>query len=101
MCDEDFMTHVLNNLSKDYNVILNGLENCLMATRDDVLTTYVIREKLNYWYKKLKKRTKTEKEKASGAYKKQYKQRCCKCGNYGHKPEDKICSENRKEKEEK
>ena len=30
--DEDFMIHVLNNLPKEYNVILDGLENCLMAT---------------------------------------------------------------------
>ena len=29
--DEDFMIHVLNNLPKEYDVILNGLENYLMA----------------------------------------------------------------------
>ena len=40
--DKDFMIHVLNNLPKVYNVILNGLENCLIATGDDMLTIDVI-----------------------------------------------------------
>ena len=42
---------------------------------------------------------KREKEKVSGAYNKQYKQRCQKCGKYGHKPGDCKCSENKKEDE--
>ena len=33
--DEDFMIHILNNLPKKYDVILDGLENRLMATRDN------------------------------------------------------------------
>ena len=76
--DKDFMIHILNNLPEDNDVILNGLENCLMATRDKALTVDVIHEKLNHQYKQ--KRRKTEKEKALGAYIKQYKQRCHMCG---------------------
>ena len=52
--DEDFMIHFLNNLSKEYDLIFNGLENYLMVSGDNVLTIDVICKKLNYWYKKLK-----------------------------------------------
>ena len=38
LSDKDFMIHVLNNLPEDYNVILDGLENCLMETEDNALT---------------------------------------------------------------
>ena len=40
--DGDFMINVLNNLHKEYDVILNDLENHLTASRDDVLTIEVI-----------------------------------------------------------
>ena len=36
--DEDFMIHILNNLSEEYDVVLNGLENRQTATGDDALT---------------------------------------------------------------
>ena len=36
--DEDFMIHILNNLPKEYNVILDGLENRLTAIRENALT---------------------------------------------------------------
>ena len=79
--EDDFMICVLNNLAKEYNVILDGLENHLTATGDDVLTIDVIRKKLNHWHKKVKskKEEKEEKEKAIGAYNKQFKQRCHDC----------------------
>ena len=61
--DKDFMP-------EGYDVILNGLENHLTATGDDMLTIDVIHKKLNHPYKKIKskKKEKTEKEKALGAY---------------------------------
>ena len=76
------MIHLLNNLPKDYNVILNGLENCLTTTGKDMLRIDAIHEKLNHRYKenKNKKEERTEKEKALGTYNKQYKQWCKKCG---------------------
>ena len=35
--DKDFMSHVLNNLPEKYDVILDGLENHLMATGENDL----------------------------------------------------------------
>ena len=49
------MIHVLNNLPKECDVILNGLENCPMATGNNALTIDFIREKLNHRAKKLKR----------------------------------------------
>ena len=59
------MFHVLNNLPKEYDIILDELENCLMAHEDDVLTIDVICEKLNHRYKtiKNKKKKKVKKKK--------------------------------------
>ena len=42
--DKDFMIHVLNNLPKEYYVILDGLENCLTAIGDNALTIDMIWE---------------------------------------------------------
>ena len=72
------MIHVLNNLPLEYDVIFDGLENHLIATGNDALTMDVICKKLNHGYKKIKnkKKEKVEKEKALGAYNKQYKQQC-------------------------
>ena len=63
--DKDFMIHVLNNLLEEYDVILDGFENCLMATEENALTIDSIREKLNHRYKKIsvKKRGKMKKKK--------------------------------------
>ena len=63
--DKDSMIHALNNLPKDNDVILDGLGNNLMMTRDDVLTINVICKKLNHWNEKFKskKRRKNQKRK--------------------------------------
>ena len=96
------MIHVLNNLPKEYDVILNGLENCIPATGDDALTIDLIFRKLNQRYEKIesKKEEKTEKEQALGVYNKQYKQQCQKCGKCGHKHSNRRCPENKIEKNE-
>ena len=52
--DKNFMIHVLNNFPKEYNVILNGLENCLAATGDDAFMIDSICKKMNHRYKKIK-----------------------------------------------
>ena len=52
--DKNFMIHVLNNFPQDYNVILDGLENCLMVTGDNALNINVICIKLSHWYEKIK-----------------------------------------------
>ena len=53
--DKDFMTHVLNNLPKEYNLIL-GLEIHLSLIGVDVLTIDVICKKIDHQYKKIKKK---------------------------------------------
>ena len=76
--DKDFMIQVLNNLPEEYSVILDRLENCLIATGENALNIDSIREKLNDRYEKIKtkKEEKHEKEKALNVYNKQYKQQC-------------------------
>ena len=53
----------LNNLSEEYDVILNGLGNHLMATGDDALTIDSICEKLNHRYEKIKSKKEEKSEK--------------------------------------
>ena len=69
------MIHVLNDLPKDFNVILDDLENCLTLSSVGALMIEVIREKLNHRCKKIKNKNeeKIEKEKVLGTYKKQFK----------------------------
>ena len=57
------MTHVLNHLPKEYDVILDGLKNCLTVSVDDALTIEIIHEKWNHWYKKLKTKMKKKEKK--------------------------------------
>ena len=42
--DKDFMIHIHNNFPKEYDVILDGLENHLMARGNDALMIEVIRK---------------------------------------------------------
>ena len=97
---QGFNVHILNNLPKDYDLILDGLENCLRVTRDDALTIDVIREKWNHRCKQVKnkKEEKVKRGKSLGAYNTQYKQWCRKCDNCSHKPGDKRYPENKNEK---
>ena len=62
--DEDFMICILNKYPKDYDVILDGLENRLTATGDDALMIDMICEKSNHLYEKVKnkKRKKSKKK---------------------------------------
>ena len=48
------MIHVLNNLPKENDLILDVPENYLTLSRDDELSIEVIFEKLNHWYKKIR-----------------------------------------------
>ena len=62
--DENVMIHALNNLPKDYDVIL-GLENCNMVTGDNILTIDVIHEKLNHQYKQIKNKKREKRKRKS------------------------------------
>ena len=97
------MTHVFNNLHKEYDVITNGLENYLTFNIDDTLTIEVIRKKINHRYKKLriKNEEKREKDKALKPCNRQFKGRCCKHYKYGLKPNDpKYLGNKKKEKKD-
>ena len=52
--DEDFMILVLNNLSKEYNGILDELERHLTLSGDDALIIEVIKDKLKHRCKNLR-----------------------------------------------
>ena len=54
--DEDFIVHILNNLPKEYDVILDGLKNRLTVSGNDVFIIDIICKKLNHHYKKIKKK---------------------------------------------
>ena len=96
MTDQDFMIHILNNLPEEYDVVLDGMESRLMLEESDSnkLTIENIRDKLNNRYERIIKNEEADlEEKALIAFKKQYKGRCSKCGEYGHKSGDWKCSE--------
>ena len=61
--DKDFMIHSLNNSPKQYDVICNGLENCLTVSGDNTLTIEIICKKLNHWYEKIKSKNEERREK--------------------------------------
>ena len=63
--NKNFMIHVLNNFLEEYDVVLDGLENCLTMTGDDAVTINLIREILNHRYEKIKvkKKKKLKKKK--------------------------------------
>ena len=60
---KDFMIHILNNLHKEHEVILDGLENCLTFNGDTALTIKVVKEKLNHRYEKIKRRKERKRKK--------------------------------------
>ena len=68
------MISILNNLPEDYDVILDGLENCLTATGDNVLTINVICKNWIMGTKKLKAKRRKNWKKAFEAYNEQCKQ---------------------------
>ena len=97
MSDQDFMIHILNNLPESYDVILDGMESRLMLPDSDPnkLTIENIRDKLNSRFERIaKNESAREDEQALAAYSKQYKGRCSKCGEYGHKSGD--CKDDKK-----
>ena len=63
MTDKDFMIYILKFLPKQYDVILNGIDNHLMVTGDDALAINMICGKLNHRYKKIENRKEEKVEK--------------------------------------
>ena len=52
--DENLMINVLNILTKEQDMILDGFGNCHMSDDPDALITWMICEKSNHCYKKIK-----------------------------------------------
>ena len=83
--ERDLMLHVLNNLTPEYECVLDDLEN---QFNDGTLTLEHIREKLSGRYERIKenRREKVLEERVMGAVSgKQFKGLCNHCGKYGHK----------------
>ena len=86
--EKDLMLHVMNNLPKEYEVILDGLESRIDKSGDEKLTIEVIREKLNGRYERMKKSVKAEdrtERSLLATFPNQFKGKCYNCGKYGHK----------------
>ena len=95
--DQDFLLHILNNLPKEYDVVLDGLESQLDETGDKALTLVMVCEKLSERYARIKKKVDYD-DNAGREHKRalfakdwhppQFKGTCHKCGKYGHKGAD-------------
>ena len=57
--DKEFKIHVINNLSDEYVVVLDDLENCLTSTG---LTIENICEKFNHWHRWIKNENEEKKQ---------------------------------------
>ena len=85
------MLRILNNLPKEYDSILDSLENQLGPTVNNALTLEIIREKLGNRFACIKKQEdgdvnkihKSHKE-AVVVYPNQFRGSCNSCGKYGH-----------------
>ena len=89
--EKDLMLHVMNNLPKEYEVILDGLESRIDKSGAEKLTIEVIREKLNGRYERIKKSVKADdrtERSLLATFPNQFKGTCYNCGKYGHKGSD-------------
>ena len=93
--DVQFMTKILNSLTKDYKDEMKTLEKDLNKTGAGALTVKKIREELNLQYERLghgKGRSRKNGYSGGGSetalYAGGFKGRCNNCGKYGHKAAD-------------
>ena len=87
MTDKEMMLHILNNVPKDYDIEVSKFEDKL---ENGTLTLETIRSGFNLRFEKNNEDAgeKEEEETALGAFAKQFKGKCWKCGTYGHKGAD-------------
>ena len=102
MSDEDFTICVLNNLTEDYDVDLDGMETRLMLQENDPnkLTIEDVHDKLSGRYDRIREQIANHKDwliadkTGMAAYSKQCKRIYGKCGKYGHHRRN--CQQNKK-----
>ena len=101
--EKDFILNIVNNLPKQYNSILDSLENQLGETGNNALTFEIIQEKLGNRFACNKKqeddgvnKSHNNHEEAFVAYLNQFKGSCSSCGKYGH--QSKYCPDKQKGK---
>ena len=91
--ESDFLIHVLNNLTEEYDIEVSLLEKRL-GNKDEPLTIDEVRADLSLRYEKINKKDDKDEEvhkesgngdKALGTYEKKFKGRCNYCGIHGHK----------------
>ncbi len=97
MEDDDYIGHVLSNLTSDYSELVTVLEGEL-----DVLTLPKLRERIRGFYRRKISTQKDNLDDGEVALLHSFKGRCNNCGNYGHKARDCPTKKNmRGEKREK
>jgi hypothetical protein len=97
MKDEDLILHILSNLPKEYEVVIEMCEENLSS---GTLSIATLKERIRARFQRLQKSSEN-KEEAIGLFaKKQFKKSCTVCGKIGHKGDDCFTLEKNKEKKE-
>ena len=92
MTDDQFMMHILNNLTKDYEMQVLKLEDRIGSSTNG-LEIEDLRDELSLRYERMNVRDESSDEDDDGEEKAlfgggQFKGRCNSCGKYGHKATD-------------
>jgi gag-polypeptide of LTR copia-type len=100
--DEDLVIHILNNLPKEYDSLVESIEENLNKGADEEVTVKRVRERVRARFRRMALRHSdpdTQEDVALLASGKKVKTRCGQCGKIGHKKED--CWDNPKNKKSK
>jgi hypothetical protein len=91
MTDNQFILHVMNNLTKDYEMQILKMEDKI-GDGENALTIEDLRDELNLHFRRLNAKDDSDnednKEEKALFGRGQFKGRCSNCGKYGHKSAD-------------